>query len=427
MKREITFFRRDYSKIAMIIPLFFIIMPRPNMSAVQFLTYPLIVFLICLLVLNLTKDIKVNKNVFLVFVFMFFVILEMVVSMLINAHLDVNGVAKQVLIGAVLYFGYFISNSKDTKTIKNSLLKLAYVIIIIQSIVGITQLFGIDLFSVLYSSEKARALGGIVRITGTLANPNMFAWVLIQMMVLIWLFEKKISKRASSLVFVTCLVFLSGSRSMLLIFPFVILMIEIITKKKTPAFFFIKTPIYGLILFASYKMLIWFLTTFGENFRYMQRLLTIFETKDLSSDNSFEHRSFMWERAMSNINSYTDWLFGTGGAIEKADNDYVFAVSNYGISYLVIQLSMYILIGYFFLKLKDKKFSALGIQYIVFSLVLGYQVETLSGWNYPILIMFYTGIAISILANKNVANETEKSLKTTRTRGLKIGKKRLVW
>src|SRR5699024_226812 len=145
-------------------------------------------------------------------------------------------------------------------------------------------------------------------------------------------------------VIVASLVFLSGSRSMLLIFPFILLFIEVIVTKKSASFFFIKVPLYGALLFTSYKFVIWFLNVFGSNFRYMRQLLLIFESGDLNRLNSFDHRQFMWERELSKMNSWIDWILGLGGQVQKADNDYIFAVTNFGIIYMILYFFMYLLI-----------------------------------------------------------------------------------
>lgn len=408
----------------MIIPLFFVFMPRPDINGIHFFTYPSIVVLIVFMTLILTKDVRVNKNLFLLLIFLFFLSMEMLFSMFIYSTLSVDNLAKQVLFASVLYFGYLVTKNKDIETIKNSLKKVAYIVIFFQAIIGLTQLYGIDIFAILYSMEKTRALGGIVRIAGTMGNPNIFAWTLVQMSVILWLFETKMFKKLFWVAIALTFVFFSGSRSMLLIFTFVILFTEIVSKRKTVVFYLLKVPMYGIFLFGIFNFAIWFLTKFGANFPYISQLLLIFETGDLDSINSFNHRLYMWDRSLSQLTSPMDWLFGSGGAIGHADNDYVFAISNFGIVYLVIQALMYLVIVYFFMKLKDRKFKTLGLQYIAFSLVISYQADTLSGWNYPIFIMFYTGIAISILANKNVP-ETSK---TTEGTNKKMRKKyKLVW
>lgn len=411
----------NHSKLIMLIPLFFIFMPRPNIEGIQFLTYPSIVVVITLLTLNLTKDIKVNKDLFLLLSFMFVLTLEMLFSMFIFSNLTIDNLGKQILFSSVLYFGYLITNDMGIDKIKNSLKKVAYIVIFLQSIVGLTQLFGIDVFASLYSMEKTRALGGIVRIAGTMGNPNIFAWILIQMSVILWLFERKIFKKLFWTAIAIIFVFFSGSRSMLLIFPFVLLFIEIVTKRKTFVFYLLKVPMYGMLLVGTYRFAIWFLTDFGANFPYIRQLLLVFESGDLSSINSFNYRLYMWDRSLSQLTTNLHWVFGSGGAIGHADNDYVFAISNFGITYFVIQLLMYLVIVYFFIKLKDRKFKTLGLQYIVFSLIISYQADTLSGWNYPIFIMFYTGIAVSILANKNVPKVIQKPIKKKRKRY------RIVW
>jgi len=393
--------RGDFSKLLVALPLFFIIMPRPNVSGIQFLTYPAIAFLAIVIILAVSNDININRNGFYVFLFLYLTSIVMLLSMFFNSNFSIDSLSRPVLFSVVLYYGFFITKNQNMESIKSSLLKLAYIVIIIQLIVGLTQLIGSELFAPLYSMEKTRSWGSIVRITGTLTNPNFFSWILIQMFVLIWLFEKRKTKKSLFFVIVASLVFLSGSRSMLLIFPFILLFIEVIVTKKSASFFFIKVPLYGALLFTSYKFVIWFLNVFGSNFRYMRQLLLIFESGDLNRLNSFDHRQFMWERELSKMNSWIDWILGLGGQVQKADNDYIFAVTNFGIIYMILYFFMYLLILFLFSKLKNKKFKVLGYQYIVFSLVLGYQVETLNGWNYPVLIMLYTGIAISIMLNKN--------------------------
>lgn len=409
--RDIKVNKKNYSFLIMFIPLFFIMMPRPDVGGIQFLTYPAIVLVVGLLVFSMTKDIRINKNVFGIFVMLFLVTFSMVFSMMLNANLSVDSLAKPILFGSLVYFGYFITKNKDIELIKNSLKKLAYITIFVQLLVGVTQLLGIDVFGILYSMEKTRAWGSIVRIAGTMANPNIFSWILIQMSVLLWLFENKTFKKLLWVSISLGLVFLSGSRSMLLIFPITILFIEIFTQRKSAVFYFIKVPFYGALLFGAYHFAIWFLTKYEMQFPYMSQLLRIIETGELDSINSFEHRQGMWDRALGNIQSDWQWVLGTGGIVDKADSDYMFSIANFGILYVVLQLMMYLLIAYFFFKLKDKKIKALGIQYILFSLIIGYQAETLSGWNYPVFVMFYAGIAIAILATNNMPEVVKEPIK----------------
>lgn len=111
----------------------------------------------------------------------------------------------------------------------------------------------------------------------------------------------------------------------------------------------------------------------------------------------------MWDDAIAQINNqsgFTTLLFGLGpGAIKVLDNDYLYSVANYGFLGLVTNIIIYIVLFYQFKKESSLNFSLLGKLYIVFSFILGLQFETLNGWNFPILIMFYAGIAIALRKN----------------------------
>lgn len=139
------------------------------------------------------------------------------------------------------------------------------------------------------------------------------------------------------------------------------------------------------------------LLRYGEHLPYLNELTRIFRNEDsLLSINSFEYRVFMWENALQRLDGLS-WIFGFGaGSMTVLDNDYLYAVFNYGLFGTAINVLMYGFIYYCFSKLEDRRFSVLGRQYIIFSFIIGLQVETLNGWNYPILIMFLAGIAFAL-------------------------------
>jgi hypothetical protein len=74
---------------------------------------------------------------------------------------------------------------------------------------------------------------------------------------------------------------------------------------------------------------------------------------------------------------------------------------NYGLIATVINIMMYAVFFFYFIKLKDKPFGVLGIQYILFSLIIGFQADALAGWDYPILIIFYAGITLALTRKQN--------------------------
>lgn len=400
---EIVFKVNKRSNYIIALPMLFLLMPRPEIAGIQFLTYPLMVILVLFMVISMTKNMNfvLDKRVFILSMYLLISTIFVLLSLLYNSSLEIGHLAKPILFATILYFGYFISRNNEINVMEESLLKLAYIVILVQVVVGVTQLFGMPIFSLLYSMEKTRPLGEIVRIAGTLGNPNLFSWVIIQMSVIIWLFEKNSLKKVTFVLIALALVFLSGSRSLLLIFPVLLIFTEVMSKKKNTVFFFLKIPIYIVAIFLFGKFAYWFMLKFGSTFPYMYQLLNIFETGDLSSINSYEARTFTWRNGLNELNSWVDWLFGIGGTRSTLDSDYLFALINFGLFYLIINLLMYVTIFYYFLKIKNRAFRTLGVQYILFSLVIGFQSETLSGWNYPILIMFYAGIAITILRHRN--------------------------
>src|SRR5690606_39173129 len=83
-----------------------------------------------------------------------------------------------------------------------------------------------------YSQEKTRSFEQSVRITGTLANPNYFSWIIIQLTLVIILFEKNKVKLIIGFLAGIALVFLSGSRSFLILLPFILLTAKFIELEK---------------------------------------------------------------------------------------------------------------------------------------------------------------------------------------------------
>lgn len=68
---------------------------------------------------------------------------------------------------------------------------------------------------------------------------------------------------------------------------------------------------------------------------------------------------------------------------------------------------MYLVLIRIFSKTKDRKFAVLGIQYILFSFIVGIQADTLVGWTYPVLILFLAGIAIALIRQNKFAQTSQ--------------------
>jgi len=393
------------------IPIVYFLVPNFGISGMQYVIYPVLVSLILFLLLFKTNasQLPLNSYVVRILVFEFIFIGLMTLSILANSGtIELSAITqlfKPVFFALIFYFSYVASRGKNILTIKRSLLTLAYVVLFAQMVVGLSQLFGLSVFDILYSEDKVRPLGESVRIAGTLGNPNIFAWVVTQMVAVVILFEPAKLKKWAVIALGLSLVFFSGSRSSLVLFPIILVVTHVLMSRKKAGFYFIKIPVYIVLLFLFSKFAIWFLYTYGQNFPYIYQLLSVIETGDLSSVNSFHLREMIWSNGIDKLNQggVLAWLFGLGpGAITFLDNDYLYALTNYGLLYLVGHVVFYLFMIFIFTKVKDRTLKALGLQYIIFSMAVGYQADTLIGWTYPILAMIYVGIVVSI--NKSIEN-----------------------
>ena len=391
------------TKLIMLFPLFFVLMPRPEIPGVQFLTYPLIAVIFGLISLTLIIKNGLHKTTSLPLSLLSALLVCICLSILFNSSglSSLPHLAKIFLFIVVFLFGDLVGLVKNKDQIFKGLLKTAYIVLTVQIIVGITQLLGNPVFSWIYSMDKTRPWGGMVRIAGTLDNPNIFAWIVIQMAVLVFLLEPKKFNKVFWVFLCFVLVFLSGSRSFLMIYPAVMILIFVLSSKKSAVFMFVKLPMFlttiGALIAIGYR----FLVNNAMSFPYLSQLLYIFETGSLDSVHSFNVRTLMWQDALNQMNGTVTWLFGLGpGSIEVLDNDYLYSTVNYGLIFTAVNLLMYLVFLIYFFKCKDRILMTLGVQYIVFSLVVGYQADALSGWNYPLLIMFYTGIAVALRRKK---------------------------
>ncbi len=411
------FYGKKYNWLIYAFPLAFVLMPRPSIDGVHMLTYPAIAFLLSVLILTYMKKVNLTKSLLRTYQFGFFLAFFMALSILLNGsgYTAVIHMAKIVLFLVILTFGYLIGKAYKDQTIVSGLLKVSYIVILVQLVIASCQFFGVGVFDPLYSSDKTRAFGSLVRVAGSLGNPNMFGWVITQMGIVVFLFEEKKFKKIFTLILCFALVVASGSRSMLLLFPFVFLVTFVLTNRKNVMFYLIKFPIslvmIGAFGYISYQLLL----TYGSHFPYVNQLLSVFDSKSLESINSYYLRTVAWENALGQlggVEKWYKWLLGLGpGAIEVADNDFIYSIANYGLIFSILQYSMYVLFILYFLMCGNIKLKALGIQYILFSLALGVQSDTLGGWNFPLFCMFYAGIAIALIEKNKIKRYVEHKKK----------------
>jgi hypothetical protein len=385
------------------IPLIYILMFRPDFANLHFLTYALMAISIVFIIIRFIDKVDYTANLAMFAVLLllssFFIALSIVLNIDGISMSSFFHIFKPLFFILILVNGYIIGKVFKIRTIKKGLLFGAYFCILIQILVGVAQLFDLSIFSFLYSSEKTRPIGSLVRIAGTMGNPNTFAWIIAQMIIIIYLFESQKGKKNIMILIGFILVFLSGSRSAFILYPIMIFFCKLVLTKKSVFFYFSKLPFFTLLFILFCGSCYWLLINFGSTFPYLYQIVQVVETGSLTSINSFDARTLMWENALNEFQSkfgIITLFFGLGPeTLGVIDNDYLYSLINYGLLFTILNLVIYLISIYIFLRLKDKRLGALGLQYIIFSLIIGYQADTLSGWNFPILIIFFLGIVLA--------------------------------
>ncbi|APB31739.1 O-antigen ligase family protein [Vagococcus teuberi] len=386
-----------------ILLLIFCLVPRPPFDAGSKLSYPIIAMILVMIILT-KKYKKVNIDLRFILIFISFIALILLssISILVN-NTAISSLSYIMRVGFILLafiYGYIDFYNKDIEKFKTSILRTINLVLVVEIAIVITQLFDIRVFHYFYSMNKTLPLGTLVRVAGTFGNPNLFGWVIIQFSILFLLLESNLKKRILKIFICLILVFLSGSRVSLLVFfaaQFVVLLKQ---QKKDIVFLITKFPFIIIMGVISVSTLFLFLYRYQEYFPYMGQIFSVFTTKNLSSVNSFSLRQEMWLEASMKFDSYqksTKYLLGMGpGTMKVLDNDYLFSMYNYGFLFSLIQYSPYI---YMTIKgLFTRKSSWLVLilfEYGLFSLITGYQSETMSGWEYPIIFFYLFGVYLS--------------------------------
>lgn len=396
--------QKNHPFLIMIFPLVFVLMPSPSNSTLQSLVFPAIAAILLFVGLKwyLNAKLTVSTLQVLIVLFLYAVAISLSITFSINKSLsDLFQIAKPFYFAVIFLFGIFAARLNDEKGIIKGLLTASYIILLVQLITGIAQLMDLSIFDIIYSGEKSRPFGRLMRLVGTTGNPNTFGWIVIQSAVIIALFEVKKFRKWLWLGIAIVLLVFSGSRSMLLMFPVILIGTVLLETRKNLKFYFMKFPVLIAILLFCFYVLVQFLEKYQDVFPYLGQLLSILNSGSLESVNSFSMRTTAWEGTMqdfTNQESLFTYLFGLGaGTYGDIDNAYLYALTNTGLFGLIITLGIFVYLLFIFKKVKNIKIKVLGYQYIIFSLILGLQADTISGWTYPTFALFYTGIAIVII------------------------------
>ena len=339
-----------------------------------------------------------ERNIFIIWGWLGFIALVTTCSQLLNTtELYSSGVSRifrPFLYMVVIAYGYKVGVREKSSDVYAELLWAAYVILIGQVIVGSTQFIGVDVFRMIYTSEKASPFYEVIRLTGTMGNPNALGWVMLQVVALITLLKRDVYPY---LLVALCsiMVVLSGSRTATLILPFVLILTHVFRQDEKVRFR--QLLVIGVVVLVGALGLF---LVFSEYVPYIAEIRQIFVSGSLTAVNSLQVRFIHWEKVAEQFfqSEWSIWLFGLGdqASTQTLDNDYLYVLFRTGAIGLVVHLSFILYILRFCYPKRSSRVSQMCIVYVFSALVMGLVAETLAGWLIPIWLMYLLGILVGV-------------------------------
>lgn len=347
------------------------------------------------------------------FTLMAMILLSFTMTLTLNASffsaIGLSEIAKPLIYTIFFVFGVTANLQYSLPEIKKTLVLVSKIILVGQFILTVDQVLAINTFSVIYDYGKTSSTGEItsfMRSTGSKFNPNDFAWIVMQYAVIIYLFSKKTS-RYFWLFLALLLILLSGSKSMLALYPAALFVAgwlkgdrKIMNRKNASILLSV-----AILVYAIYK----FLELNPDIFPRLNVLLVLLS----GDDGGFDARYKMWETAYAYFLSKDEggltWAFGLGPIEEfkTLDNGYIYMFLRNGIVGLVLHVT---LIAYFlvkFIKFEDREFGALGVQSVFMASLHEIVVEGLAGWSDPVRIFLYAGLVFSYEYRRQLGSRKE--------------------
>lgn len=390
----------DKRNLIILFPVLFVLFPKPGVLGLEPSFYFVILISLTISTIYFVVKIKINKSLIAYILILLFILSTIYISYFFSATPDLIGLLKEtikyILIILVFINSYMIGRVYKEESINSKLILFAIITLFLQIIFVFTQLLDIKVFNYFYSMHKSRPLGGMLRVVGTLINPNLFSWIVMQTAVLILLLIKNKFKIVL-LILCFIMIILSGSRSSLILFPLLITFVYILNNRRSIKFYFIQLPII-IIFLSSFSILAYkLLEKYQEYFPYLSQILSVFQSGELSSVNSYSLRIGMWNNGWNLFNhesGFIKYFFGIGpNQISVMDNDFLISYINNGIVYTIsiYGFILYLLIRVMFIH--NKVLKILLIQCITFTIIISFQSDTMIGWNYPLFIMFFAGLS----------------------------------
>lgn len=378
--------------------LLFTFMPRPPIPAAHLLVYPSATLILSVFVVLLLRgDQTLDRRVGLVLFLLLLVNAVAAVSFSLNA-LAIRSTAllellRPVVFAVFLVYAYLVARTYDGGSLRRGLLFAAIVILLGQTVIVATQLLGLGIFDSLYSAEKTRPFGSLVRATGSMANPNVFGWVVAQASVIAFLCASR--SRWLWLGLGALLILLSGSRTLLLLFPFMVAL-TLVWRDETAGW--TRLAVGATLAALAMVLTVWFVLRASAYLPYLGQLRELLVVGSLESVPSIAKRLEHWQTTFGEFSrgGWQAMLFGLGSrqSLRVLDNDYLYVLFRLGTLGLLLHLALIVYLARLFRSAPRDPATVVGRQYLVSSLVLGFVFETLGGWFFPLLLYFFLGLSM---------------------------------
>jgi len=308
---------------------------------------------------------------------------------------DGTYVARPFFFAFALGLAYVVGSwASSPVTLTAKIRPLVIAMLMLQTGVAITQALGLGVLDAVYSADKVSPLGGALRITGTIGNPNLFAYHIL--LAISFLAAHSNSNRGafSWLAFGLLLVLLSGSRTVLLLYPpAAMVIVRLRSRDSLLALLKLMLPVVATLAVGGYLVFM----LYAEYFPYIGQLVSLFAAGEVLGFRAFALRIAHWSSVWSEIGSGNigQWLFGRfdgtrfGGAI---DNDLLFILWRQGLVGLLSTLTWYMLAIATIHRICCRVTRKLLYLWLVVIIFFSIMFESIAGWWIPFIIMMVMGL-----------------------------------
>lgn len=305
--------------------------------------------------------------------------------------------AKPLYFGVIYCFGYVLirESTLTQPAIRDFLAHFAAVFLIAQTILALLQALGYaESLDILYRQEKVRSRENLLRVTGSMGNPNGLALTVLHCSI-IWLFwgPRAWLVRGAFLISGCSLVALTGSRSVAVLLVAVLIVVWL-TGRRSVA----ERVGQAILAIAATGVVLYLVWPYIERFRYLLQLALLFGADPIREVGSLATRVEHWASALSLFASEErsyKFLLGLG-AIEHfrvLDNDYLYVFLRYGVLGVLWFYGFFVFVAqHCFHQNRDTRTRNVLALMLASLVLLGFVSETFSGWYQPALVLFTMGV-----------------------------------